>query len=93
MRGVLATTGLVAAADAAPDSGDAEIEVLEHIEVPAVVAPGPERAVVPAASEPRPERQAAVAARSPRSKTAVAGWLAIVIGIALVAAAGWLILG
>lgn len=38
VRGVLATTGLVAADGAAPDSAGAGIEVLEHIEVPVAVA-------------------------------------------------------
>ncbi|UYM03996.1 serine/threonine-protein kinase [Solicola gregarius] len=128
VRGVLATTGLVAAPDGAPDSADAEIEVLEQVEVPGAVASPDVRSTPtaepsaaagapedmpgwaagrstpePAKSESpppkaRPEPSEPGAAprsdpvRRPRSRAAVLGWIAIVIGIALVAAAGWLLI-
>ncbi len=108
VRGVLATTGLVAADGVAPDGGGAEIEVLEHIELPAAVAPAGTPDSRAAAHSPAPGAHSGATEDSPpappaktsiendgppRSKAAVFGWVAIVVGVVLVALAGWLVVG
>ncbi|UPK76121.1 protein kinase [Nocardioidaceae bacterium SCSIO 66511] len=122
VRGVLATTGFVAADGVAPDAADADIEVLEHIEVPAENRSGPTPDALPVREgagsvrstpdlvgssqspvPPRPEAQAArpeTASSAPAdeaeaesgSKAAMLGWLAILVGVALVVAAGWIVI-
>lgn len=102
VRQALARTGLVTPPGVAPESSGEAIEVLEHIvlpdeavESPVVASPAPPSSV----REPSPvptsagqDARKSVRERRPRSATRTLGWLAIISGIALLLAAGWLLL-
>ena len=100
VREVLARTGLVAPQGVAPASAGEAIEVLEHVIAPGAVAqssaPPPARrapAPVTSAVSSTPQAPDPVRERQPRSAAAMTGWIAILIGVALVAVAGWMVLG
>ena len=97
VRQALARTGLVPPHGGAPRSSGEAVEVLEHIALPGAVtdAATPGAPLVPAQQAPAtsPGEPTLVRERRSRSVASTLGWLAILIGIALVAVAGWMFVG
>lgn len=91
VRQALARTGLVTPPGVAPESGEDAIEVLEHLTLPGAQAQPPPPEPVREAGEGGREAPAPVRNRPPRSTAVVLGWVAIVAGVALLAAAGWML--